>query len=71
MKPQHVDGARSNARAVLAGINARLGQDFHTLTSSQVTELLVEADRVRYQKPATANGSRGRYFYALIQRRAR
>lgn len=71
MKPHHVEGERANARAVLSAAKVALGQDFHTLSAAQVSELLVEADRVRYQKPARANGSRGRYFHDLLQRRAR
>lgn len=71
MKARHVEAYRTDARAILQAINAHVGQDFDTLRSSQVDELLVEADRVRYRKPKNANGSRGRYFYTLMQRRAR
>lgn len=70
MKERHKEGARANARAVLAAANCRVGQDFHTLSSSQVDVILCEADRVRYQKPKNANGSRGRYFYAKLTREA-
>lgn len=70
MKPRHVAGARQNAQAVLAAINAAIGQDFHTLTTSQIELVLEEADRVRYQRPRNANGSRARYFYQLLQRQA-
>lgn len=69
MKAKHVSAHRDNAQATLAGLNIGLGQDFYTLSSSQVSELLLEADRVRYRKPRNANGSRGRYFHALLQRR--
>ncbi len=68
---RHRAGKRDNARAVLANANIAIGQDFFTLAPSQVCELLEEADRVRYQKPASANGSRGRYFHARLQREAR
>lgn len=44
--------------------------DFHTLASSQVDQLLTEADRMQYRKPKAANGSRGRYFFYMLQRRA-
>jgi hypothetical protein len=71
MKPKHVAGHRVNARATLANLNIGLGQDFYTLRSSQVEELLLEADRVRYRKPRGANGSRARYFHELLQRRAK
>lgn len=62
---------RHLARATLERIGAKLGQDFHTLNSGQVDTLLVEAKRSRYQKPASANGSRARYFYDRLQRQAR
>lgn len=71
MKPKHVAAERINARAVLAGARIALGQDGDTLTRDQVDQILVEADRVHYQTPKDANGSRGRYFHALLQRRAR
>lgn len=71
MKPRHVEAERTNAREVLGSINASAEQDFHTLSAAQIDLLLVEANRVRYQKPPGANGSRARYFYQLLQRRSR
>jgi hypothetical protein len=71
MKEQHTEGERVNARAVLAAANVALGQNFFTLRQAQVDVILAEADRVRYHKPKSANGSRGRYFYALLQKRAK
>lgn len=71
MRPRHVDAYRGDARAVLASIGAEIGQDFHTLNTGQVWALLEAADVRRYRKPRNANGSRARYFYALLQRRAR
>lgn len=71
MKQRHVKGARDNARAVLRAAKIAIGQDFHTLGSWQVDHILVEADRVRYQKPKYANGSRARYFHDRLQREAR
>jgi hypothetical protein len=70
MKARHVQSELTNARATLANLNIAIGQDFHTLSSSQVDGLLTEADRVRYQKPRNANGSRARYFHARLQRYA-
>lgn len=70
MKQRHTASARLTARATLAHLNIEVGQDFHTLKSSQVDALLAEADRAKYQKPAQANGSRARYFHDLLQRRA-
>jgi len=59
------------ARMTLENMNIAVGQDFHTLRSEQVDALLAEADRMRYQKPANANGSRARYFHDKLQREAR
>lgn len=67
---RHREGKRVNARAVLQSANAAIGQDFHTLTTSQIDVILAEADRVRYQRPKNANGSRARYFYQKLQREA-
>lgn len=47
-----------------------LGEDFHTLRSEVVDRVIAAADEWKYRKPATANGSRGRYFYALLNRAA-
>lgn len=71
MKLRHKAAEAANARAVLKAAGASLGQDFYTLRADQVDQVLQEADRVRYRKPANANGSRGRYFYARLQRLAR
>lgn len=71
MKPRHVKAYKTDAVATLHMCNIRVGADFHTLSTSQVDKLLAEADRVKYQKPANANGSRARYFHDLLQRRAR
>lgn len=60
----------TDARAVLARCGIALGADFHALCVETVYLLLVEADRIRYHAPPGANGSRARYFYAYMQRRA-
>ena len=70
MKPGHQAVHRAHARYALRNLNIAIGQDFHTLNSAQIEGLLLEADRVRYQKPASANGSRARYFHDRLQRRA-
>jgi hypothetical protein len=44
--------------------------NFHALPAAAVESLLVFADEYHYRKPRNANGSRGRYFHALLQRRA-
>lgn len=71
MRERHKAAEALNARIVLQACNVAIGEDFDTLRSSQIDLLLEEADRVRYRKPRNANGSRGRYFHALLQRRAR
>jgi hypothetical protein len=70
VKRRHEAGARANARATLELLNIAIGQDFHILSSDQVSGLLGEADRVRYRRPPNANGSRARYFHDRLQRHA-
>jgi hypothetical protein len=70
MKAKHFESYRLEAWEALKLINASVGQDFHTLSSSQVDKLLEMADSERYQKPKNANGSRARYYYARLQRHA-
>lgn len=71
MKTNHRGAIRNNALAVLHMLRVKVNQDFHTLSSEQVEQLLAEADRVHYRKPRNANGSRARYFYAKLSREAR
>ena len=71
MKQRHKESERFNARETLRMCRVHLGADFHTLSTTQVDSLLAEADRVKYRKPRNANGSRGRYFHNLLQRRAK
>ena len=52
--------------ATTYGIDLR--KDFYTLSSSEVAQVLELADLVKYRKPKQANGSRGRYFFAYLQR---
>lgn len=70
MKQRHKAGACLDAREILraCNIDPTGDQDFYTLRASQVDALLEHADRERYQKPRDANGSRGRYYYARLQR---
>lgn len=46
------------------------GEPFHALPGRTVRHLLEYADLVKYRKPKNANGSRARYFYEYLQRRA-
>ena len=59
---------RAFACAILPKLGIKPGEDFHALRSSQVDELLRVADLLKYRKPRNANGSRARYFYALLSR---
>ncbi len=70
MKSKHVAAYRLASQMTLQALGIAIGTDFHTLSSTHVEALLVEADRVRYRKPPRANGSRARYFHDLLQRRA-
>ncbi|HEY8926186.1 MAG TPA: hypothetical protein VIU64_17510 [Polyangia bacterium] len=70
-RQRHASAKRTNARATLEAMRIPVGADFHALSSSQVDALIAEADRVRYQRPANANGSRARYFHDRLQRQAR
>lgn len=63
--------ARAHARNVLSACNIEVGADYYTLRSSQVSDLIAWADNDRYRKPANANGSRGRYYHDMLQRRAK
>jgi hypothetical protein len=58
------------AREVLRSLDIPFGADFHVLRSDCVEALLDEAKARGYRKPANANGSRGRYFHAYLQRKA-
>ena len=52
-----------------AGID--ITADFSTLPSSAVSVLVEMARKQGYRKPRNANGSRGRYYFAAIQRQYR
>lgn len=53
----------------LAGAHSiPLDMDFHALNAEQVDSVIAAADEYRYRKPKNANGSRGRYFHALLVR---
>jgi hypothetical protein len=71
MKERHIRYERTNAIAALQMCRIGIGQDFHTLSPAQVDALLAHADQSGYRKPKNANGSRGRYFHDMLQRRAR
>jgi hypothetical protein len=57
-----------DATNILGLVGIPRGTDFYTLSASQVCALVDQADLYGYRKPRNANGSRGRYFYAFLQR---
>lgn len=69
-KPFDPEQPTINARKILADCDVPIGADFFTLTPSTVCRLLEWADSCHYRKPRNANGSRGRYFHAKLQREA-
>lgn len=70
MKQHHKKAIRANARAALAAANVAVGQDFHTLSTTQVETLMTDVSFLRYQHPKKANGSKARYFHDRLQRQA-
>ena len=47
-----------------------LSKDFFALSPFEVGRVLEAANEWKYRKPTHANGSRGRYFFAYLQRTA-
>jgi hypothetical protein len=62
---------KADACEVLSEVGIPRGEDFHVLSSSKVDRLLDVAKKRKYQKPKSANGSRGRYFHDYLQRLCR
>lgn len=56
------------ATTIATAYRIPLGVDFHTLTSEVVERILQAADERKYRAPKNANGSRARYFYAMLTR---
>ena len=57
-----------DAREILRQCTGSIEGDFHRLNSEQVNALLAHADKHGYRKLRNANGSRGRYWHAHLQR---
>lgn len=60
----------NEALEILQACGVELGEDFHALPSENVLHLLDAAVKRRYRKPNKANGSKARYFHAMLQRKA-
>lgn len=56
------------ARAHLSACGVDFSADFHALPSDQVQALTDYAKAHGYRKPKNANGSTGRYFFAMLTR---
>jgi hypothetical protein len=52
--------------AVDMGINFK--KDFHSLSSTHVSDLLAIAKMQGYKKPKTASGSTGRYYFEYLSK---
>lgn len=61
---------QSDARAIANNYRIPLDSDFHALNSAQVESVIAAADARGYRKPASANGSRARYFHQYLRRAA-
>lgn len=61
----------AQARNILRLCHIDPKEDFHAIGSARVSMLLIAADQLKYRKPRNANGSRGRYFHAMLVRKAR
>lgn len=58
------------ARELAGKYGIPLDSQFHALPSAVVESILAAADEYRYRAPRNANGSRARYFHALLCRTA-
>ena len=61
---------REQALTIATTYDIPLDQDFHVLRSSTVDRIIAAADLCKYRTPRDANGSRARYFHALLCRGA-
>ena len=59
----------ANALTALNSAGIDIDADFHALPSSQVEVLVELAKADGYKKPANANGSTARYYFAALQRK--
>jgi hypothetical protein len=58
----------SQAKRLVTHYSIPVDRDFCALPSRDVDSVIRAADDYRYRAPRTANGSRARYFHALLQR---
>lgn len=60
--------SKATAQSILTICMVPRDANFHTLPAGTVEALLAHADEYGYRKPKNANGSRGRYWCAYLQR---
>ena len=60
----------ADASEILISCRVPRGADFHRLDSTQVEALIERAKAWKYRQPKNANGSKARYFHAMLQRKA-
>lgn len=63
-----IDPQKAQDILFMCGLESR--HDFHTLSSGEVEHLLEYANAHSYRKPRNANGSRARYWFNYLRRRA-
>lgn len=59
---------KSEATAIATAHAIPLDVDFHALPSDTVERILNAANERKYRAPRNANGSRARYFHAMLVR---
>lgn len=59
---------RFEASKIATDYRIPLNADFHTLGADNVSRILDAADARKYRAPKNANGSRARYFHAMLVR---
>jgi hypothetical protein len=69
-KNPHRKLSKYEASKILNRLKISVPEDFHALSRGQVDGLLEEADNIGYKRPASASGSKARYFHAYLQRLA-
>lgn len=59
---------RFEASQIATNYRIPLNADFHTLPTDTVGRIIEAADARKYRAPKNANGSRARYFHAMLVR---
>lgn len=62
--------SRMQASDLLASCGSNPQENFYSLTQSQTSQVLACARSVGYKQPKNSNGSKARYFFEYLQRRA-